>query len=69
MTGFEWASVVGVYRRPQSKGGAVKILFKVTQDFTGSTKGRTYAENIANRIRKYLEWHASGTVPYGEEHP
>ena len=63
----EWASVVGVYRKPESQGGDTKILFKVTQDFTGSFINRGYSENIANRIRRYLDWHASGEAPYGEE--
>jgi hypothetical protein len=69
MRGDEWASVVGVYRQRGIDGGAVKILFKVTQDFTGSFVHRRYAENIADRIRQYLVWHSSGEVPFGEEHP
>ncbi len=49
----EWSSVVGVYSRRQGADLEVKVIFKITQDFTG-TIPQSYAENIADRIRTFL---------------
>lgn len=56
----EWHSVVGVYSRRRNEDLDVKILFKITQDFTG-TLPQSYAENIADRIRTFLH-RDSGTA-------
>ena len=49
----EWGSVVGVYSRRRNEDLDVKVIFEITQDFTG-TFPQSYAENIAERIRTCL---------------
>lgn len=49
----EYASVVGVYWRRVDAGLEAKVLVRITQDALGTFK-QSYAENLANRIRKFL---------------
>jgi hypothetical protein len=49
----EWASVVGVYWEPGDTGLAVKIIYEITQDFTGTWTG-AYAERIGHKIENLL---------------
>lgn len=56
----EWGSVVGIYSRRNDKSIDVKVVFDITQDFTGGFPQR-YAENIAVRIRNVL--HTETGIP------
>jgi hypothetical protein len=49
----EWESVVGVYSKREGSRLSIKVIVKITQDFTG-TMPQSYAENIAIRIQKSL---------------
>lgn len=49
----EWASVVGVYSRRTGDALDVKVVVRITQDFTG-TLPEKFAENVADGIRRAL---------------
>ena len=49
----EWGSVVGIYSKRTDSDLEIKVIVKITQDFTG-TMPQSYAKNIANRIKNSL---------------
>lgn len=48
-----WGAVAGVYSRRTGDSLDVKVIVRITQDFTGTLPER-FAEDIANEIKKSL---------------